>query len=231
MTKLKNMSSLPTQSWFDEVNDMILLDDILLVKGHPKSKEYKNEKPYARHERLNKIIEVMDISIQRTIFMNNKYNGSFARDPITERRKILKQEYKLGISLLHMDRRRNLHERLEQVIQTIIKKPYKVRYRGNVIPHPDGIYATAWTSVKKLVDVHSNTYQEYPEKLGRVSEKAVKELTKRKWPIEQTFEFIVEPVLELREIGISTDNRYPNPRAYCETGKTKILVVIDEVMY
>jgi len=231
MTKLKNMSSLPTQSWHDEVDDMVLLDDILQVKGHPKSQKHKNEKPYAKHERLNKIMELMNINVQRTVYMHHKYNNAHTGDPITARRKILKEEYKLGISLLHMDQMHNFHERLDLEMKNVTREPYKKRYRGNVIPHPEGIYATAWITVKKLVDVHSNTYQEYPEKLGRISEEAVRELAKRKWPIEQEFEFVEEPVLELRKIGLSTDKRYPNLRAHCETGETKLLVVIDNVMH
>jgi hypothetical protein len=228
---LKHVSSLPVQSWFDEVNEMVLLDDILLVKGHPKSEKHKNEKPYAKHERLNKIIKLMDINIQRTVHMHHKHNSPYTGDPITARRKVLKEEYKLGISLLHMERMQNFHERLDREIRNITREPYKKSYRGNVIPHPKGIYATAWTTVKKLVDVHTNTYREYPEKLGRISEEAVIELAKRNWPIEQEFEFIDEPILELCEIGISTDKRYPNPREYCKTGETELLVVIDGVMH
>lgn len=231
MTNLKSMSSLPAQRWCDEVDDMVLLDDILLIKGHPKSEEHKNEKPYAKHKRLNMIMELMDINIQRSVYLHTKLNPAHTGNPITARKKVLKEEYKLGISLMHMGQMRDFHERLDQEIQSTIHKPYKVRYRGNVIPHPNGTYANAWTTVKKLVDVHTNTYQEYPEKLGRISEEAVKELAKRNWPIEQKFEFIEEPVLELREIGLSTDKRYPNPRAHCKTGEIKLLVVIDEVIY
>ncbi len=226
-----NASSLPVQSWFDEVDDMVLLDDILLMKGHPKSEEHKNEKPYAKHERLNMIMALMDINIQRTVYMHHKHNNPHTGNPITARRKVLKKEYKLGISLMHMVQIQDFHERLALKMKNVTREPYKKSYRGNVIPHPEGIYATAWTTVKKLVDINSNTYQEFPEKLGRISKEAVKELAKRNWPIEQEFTFIEEPVLKLREIGISTDKRYPNPRAHCKTGEVKLLVVIDGVMH
>ena len=215
---LKHASSLPVQSWFDEVNDIVLLDDILLVKGHPKSEEHKNEKPYAKHERLNKIMALMDICIPRTVFMHHKHNNPFTGNPITARRKVLKQEYKLGEGLLRMERVQNFHERLDLEMTNVTREPYIKSYIGNVIPHPEGTYAIAWITVKKLVDIHSNTYEEYPQKLGRISDKAVKELARRKWPIEQEFEFVEEPILELREIGISTDKRYPNLRGHCKTG-------------
>jgi len=222
--KIRSASSLqeklPQEDVWMKVKEMKLLDDVLKVKGHPKSKNFKSETPYSELERTALIIELMNINTKRTVL---KKKATFIQ-LLMESKKYHKVDMRLEANCFLSLRENRFEERLQTLLKPGGLIPKISLYRGKATlarnTRTNEYYAIA--NVRKLVNIHTNTYLDVPgKKLGVISKRALDKIISKKWPKDGLFDVVVERTL------------VPCPvlcRKYSDK-ETKVRLIIDNCRY
>lgn len=148
MYEIRSASSMvekrPTDNTNETIRTLFLLDDILKIKGHPKSKEHCDETPYGVHMRHIMLMELMKLNTSRQ-FKFGKYKRSYL-GIMAEHTGIIKpidaniteKRYKEWSKIFHNNRQERFYKKLQQLIEpaTGSTLDLKIKY-GSLIPRPE----------------------------------------------------------------------------------------------
>lgn len=207
--KVRSCSSMVTKRPTDNVNEtvkeMFLFDDILKMKGHPKSVNLKNEKPYTQSERHNTIVSLMGLNTHRQF----KFKGHVRTyiGILMEHAGVMKQtvpgenltkkRYKEWADIFIENRTERFNEKLHECLKPIVFKDDIVKLykgKGKIIFNKEGNKAFVYIREQKLVSLFPEKMEEtgMPIKLGEISERAIEQIKAKPWPIDGYFDVIEE---------------------------------------
>lgn len=208
-TLIYGRKKIPIGDNVDEtVKKLFLLDDILKMKGHPRSVNLKDENPYEQDERHSMILELMNLDLYEKF----KFRGitRMWRGIMLEHAGFIKpglsgadlteKRYRRYSKLYHANRYERFVKKLQQLIEpaTHSSIDIKVRY-DNLIPKPELfkgkgrlVGKSIWAKRPILWNLISTELYSTTRCLGEVSQKALKVINSLNLSMDYEFEVVEE---------------------------------------
>ncbi len=198
MYEIRSASSMvekrPTDNMNETVQTMHLFDDILKMKGHPRSENLKNEEAYTKKERLDTIFQLMELN-------PNRKQGMWTYKTLLEekdkwRKAEMTSEARAWLDLRKVRFERKLQQLMEPATGDTID--LKIKY-GSLIPRPELfegkgrlIGKSIWVKRPILWSLVSKDLYPAMRCLGEVSQRALEVINSSSLSTDYEFDVVEE---------------------------------------
>lgn len=231
-----NCSELPEVSLADDLNMMILLEDVLLVKGNVKSEAFGREQSFNALQRNVYIHQLMHLHGTRKARLIHYRKQMFPEEihKETDFVDLLKQRRKKVVITREKEYIKNREHRFMEDLMSMVRhiSTPKLLYVGKAVLYRHCSAADINMPVRRVVAYkfdeivqHGNNFLNEHSLIGNISDRAKDLLLKKQWSRAKVFNVKEEFIIEHRQQGDKME------WDHIKTEKKRLLVEIEGVYY